>query len=521
MKYARLSGVFLLLGAMSARAQFQYVMGDTAYTYSTQAQPAKGQSYVDSTFHTTITRVTNAATDYGSTGYGVQTNYSTWDPLSSDGQYLLLYGIQSLSPATDDGFRLYNANTYAYIKDLNTWLRGWNAQDPEPRWDRSGNYPHRLYYRKDKQIRSLDVDSGTDALVHDFTSDFPSYGSSYYIYNGQEGTCSRDGRYWAFMLRNASSPYNVALIFVYDMVQNTVASSHAVSSNPDNVGMSPSGNYVYAAYDWRGGGGEFDGPHAYTRDFTSYVHVSSGIPHLSFAWTKQGHEVAVFLDQDYISFTRLDNGYRYNAYYQGDMAKPNDTSTWSGTNLLHSPGSPSKPGWAFMGTYAQNTLGWSYDMIWGLEIDETKCRFWATSTGGTQQSCAGTPRIWQVTFTQNYADLSGGRYYFQQPNPQMDANMTRIWWGANWRNINGKGDVYQVTLPSTWWNDLSGTTTTYSPCDVNKDGLVNSTDVDLAKQAALGTATCTADLDSNGRCDVVDVQRIVNASLGQTCRTGQ
>ena len=125
MRHLTGSALFLSLGATVASAQFQYVMGDQNYAYSTQAQPAKGQSYVDATYHTTITRITDAAADYGSTGVGVQTNYSTWDPLSSDGQYLLLYGIQSLSPASDDGFRLYNANTYAYIKNLSTTsLRG-------------------------------------------------------------------------------------------------------------------------------------------------------------------------------------------------------------------------------------------------------------------------------------------------------------------------------------------------------------------------------------------------------------
>ena len=99
--------------------------------------------------------------------------------------------------------------------------------------------------------------------------------------------------------------------------------------------------------------------------------------------------------------------------------------------------------------------------------------------------------------------------------------MTRIWWGANWRNVNGKGDVYQVTLPATWWNDLSGAAPPPpSTCDLNNDGVVNSADVDLARQAALGTAPCTADLDGNGVCNVVEVQRVINASLGQTCRTG-
>lgn len=49
--------------------------------------------------------------------------------------------------------------------------------------------------------------------------------------------------------------------------------------------------------------------------------------------------------------------------------------------------------------------------------------------------------------------------------------------------------------------------------DVNGDGVVNSTDVDITIQAALGTSTCgSADVSQDGRCDVIDVQRVINAS---------
>ncbi len=58
-------------------------------------------------------------------------------------------------------------------------------------------------------------------------------------------------------------------------------------------------------------------------------------------------------------------------------------------------------------------------------------------------------------------------------------------------------------------------------CDINKDGKVDSQDVALAQEATVGTAACSADLDGNGRCDAVDAQRVINASLGQTCRVGQ
>ena len=56
-------------------------------------------------------------------------------------------------------------------------------------------------------------------------------------------------------------------------------------------------------------------------------------------------------------------------------------------------------------------------------------------------------------------------------------------------------------------------------CDLNGDGIVNSTDVKLAINMALGTTTCTASVEGADSCTVITIQRVVNASGGQTCVT--
>lgn len=53
-------------------------------------------------------------------------------------------------------------------------------------------------------------------------------------------------------------------------------------------------------------------------------------------------------------------------------------------------------------------------------------------------------------------------------------------------------------------------------CDLNLDGTVNTSDVNLAVNMALGSQPCTASLTA-GTCNVVTVQRVVNAGLGQPC----
>jgi fibronectin type 3 domain-containing protein len=58
----------------------------------------------------------------------------------------------------------------------------------------------------------------------------------------------------------------------------------------------------------------------------------------------------------------------------------------------------------------------------------------------------------------------------------------------------------------------------YSPCDLNQDGAVNSTDVTLAVNMVLGLSGCSANITGTGGCNAVMVQRVVAASLpGGTC----
>ena len=67
-----------------------------------------------------------------------------------------------------------------------------------------------------------------------------------------------------------------------------------------------------------------------------------------------------------------------------------------------------------------------------------------------------------------------------------------------------------------------GTQATYSPCDLNHDGVVNVLDVQLSINQVIGLASCTtSDLVGSGTCTVIDVQRIINTATGSAaCRTG-
>lgn len=56
-------------------------------------------------------------------------------------------------------------------------------------------------------------------------------------------------------------------------------------------------------------------------------------------------------------------------------------------------------------------------------------------------------------------------------------------------------------------------------CDLNGSGTVTSADVDLAVSMALGSTPCSANIVGPGVCNVLVVQRVVNA-IGGACVTG-
>ncbi len=76
----------------------------------------------------------------------------------------------------------------------------------------------------------------------------------------------------------------------------------------------------------------------------------------------------------------------------------------------------------------------------------------------------------------------------------------------------GAPDIGALTLGGS-------TSAVKSACDLNQDGVINSLDVSLAAQQAVGATPCTTgDINKDGVCTVVDLQRVVNASLGQACK---
>jgi hypothetical protein len=147
---------------------------------------------------------------------------------------------------------------------------------------------------------------------------------------------------------------------------------------------------------------------------------------------------------------------------------------------------------------------------------------------GASQSVIGTPNYLYASF--GWASLgtldpeirraptstgtSWNRKYAATPgamtNGAMGAAVTFN--GTNYIVVTGnwRGGIWRFEEPAT--------TSSSSRCDVNRDNAININDVQVCVNQAIQSVSCTTgDINSDGNCTVIDVQRVVNAILGNSC----
>jgi hypothetical protein len=506
MKIRRICALAFLVLVLfvTAAYAFTYIFGDTLYANLTNAMPAKGGSYVDPNTGITVTRVTAVVAD-GNPGssFGISMNYSTFNPLSSDGNNLIVQGLATLT--SGGNFLIYDANTFAFKQVLSIPFN--NGQDPEPRWDTTGSFPNRIYYRSNLQIRIFDIGTQTDTLLKDFNGHpgLASLGSlaGFYIYTGQKGSPSIDDRYWAYLLcsQAGTGGCTTGWAFTWDRNTDTILGILDLRGTgctpPSGMGtqcntagvhdlmLSPWGDWVNIGTGFIDNvGGPYDGTQIWNMAFTTRRKVCYGNnPHDMWQLDRQGNHVFVSVsgDFDMAQFLVPSTGTIYHVFCQGNVTVPcSGTTHYLGynNNTLHA--FTNKAGWGFISTYDNgrctggpnvppgcNTeaVRWANNWLFAIELDETRYLSTRSAWNAAVVAAPGgtpVPRVWRIADLQNMIGDST-TYYFQQPNAQMDYNGTYIWWGSNWRDKAGRMDVLRATLPTTWVADLSGTSNPVAP----------------------------------------------------------
>ena len=245
-------------------------------------KPTKGVSCTDPITGYTITRVTDWVAD-GLAAFA-RNDYSRHDPFNSD-KTRFIVNVPS------GYFQLYNATTYARIKQLGT-ISG----DPEIFWHPTD--PTQFYYLNNNGyqcvIKRFDIDDDSIVTVANFAGRLP-WPSATYCYTGAEGSPSANARYWGFEV--VDSGFNMLGMFTYDLQTDTILGTLSTSEGLDFVSMTPNGDYFIAG--WRV-------PHivqgvegrlrAYTKTFSDWTWIGCMSEHSDAVFGANGNDYYVSID---------------------------------------------------------------------------------------------------------------------------------------------------------------------------------------------------------------------------------
>lgn len=358
--------------------------------------------------------------------------YSRFRIDNSNGELYLL----QREPRGNDGYAVIKQSSdnsvFHVIEEF------WSHESAELRWDYSGLHPTTLYYREGCRLMAFDVQTHQSSLVHDFAADVQGCQS---IFNDVEGDSSRDSRFWAWMAETASG----FSLLTYDKDADRVLGRlplPAGVTRPNMVDVSPLGSRMVALFSRTDLGDAYDGPHAFTLDFSGApVKVCNDETHSGFGFGTDGEELFVCqvnnwnwpnADADTLAATDIATGQTMVVAYHEDFGFEN------GFHFSRFY-DPAIRGFVYLTTYADTggTLGWAANAAIMLEL----------------KPAALHPRIWRIASTHN--DYPGPDGYPREAYSPISGDGQRVFWAADWPGGDGTVDTYQVTLPERWWERLA------------------------------------------------------------------
>jgi len=412
---------------------FTPVTSKSVMPIPTITRPVKGNHYLDPNFGTCVVRVTDNANDSNTIANRVVPVYSRRQVFNADQSRLLLL-------ASDGFWHLYDAVDYSHIRRVS--LQGdsvefqWHPTNPD--------LLYRMAYNGGRQIYLHDLSDPTDttsSVAADFTSvnsidGYPGFTSINQVWpnatrflTGEEGSPSKDGRYWALMA--VSGDFNTSYgMIVYDLQSDTIVGVYDYATDgggiggPNNVSMSPSGSYVVALWNppaCQGGLGTLNNPcgtMAFTRDFSGATGLTINGEHGDTATDVNGRDVYVGIEyQDRGAIEIID-------LQTGSLVADIETQVWVGGAVHISGRAYDKPGWVAISHYVGSAINtWYNEEVFLARLDST-------------------PVI--VSLAKHQSDSSD---YWSQPHATISRDATRVVWGSNWGGPVLDLDTYMVTLP--------------------------------------------------------------------------
>lgn len=358
--------------------------------------------------------------------------YSRWTPANRTGEYVLAFDDQG-------GAAVNRLADRTVVRQLAV------GEPNELQWDSSGAADTTVYYRDGAALRKIDVLSGDDQLVHDFTAEFPS---AKVAANGVEGAPSTDFRTWAFQICRGQTDDGQCTglldIVSYDLQSDTIVGRmsdvYPALHTPNYVDVAPSGSKVVVGTCKETGdaAAPWDGPTAFDLDFTHPVRLDTNCDHSGWGWGRGGEQLFVTTDAcgadneevtrtcDWTMAVDVDDPdgweHRTAILYMGDVGW--DVGTHFGRVY-----DPAVAGWTLVSTYGGS--GWAADQLFLLELAED-------------------PRLIRLGSTQN-----AHQDYWSEAFASLDLAAQHVYWGANWGGDEPLS-LYQATLCTGWWEATGG-----------------------------------------------------------------
>lgn len=371
------------------------------------AKPSKGVAFADPVYSTCIVRVTDAA--HEPTPTFARVDYARRQLFNADDSLLLIYAING-------SWHVYDVRTQQYVKKL----RGIGG-DAEAYWHPTE--PNRLLFLPNNggmAIYELNVSSNESRAIVDFAQPdskgmrirdlWPEAGR---IWTRSEGSPSRDGRYWAFQVE--TDDFRMLGMFTYDMQTNAILGTYTTKIRPDHVTMSPSGLYVFVAWDENGPEG---GPTVLSRDLRRRWPLHIPLGHNDIALDDNGDDVIVSVDHThgYVFMLRLKDRSMTRLY-----------SVWinNTTMAMHfSAKAYNKPGWVLVSTFGQGKTEWPHQKVFALQLKKN-------------------PKIVHLMHHRGAVTT-----YFAQPQASVNRDFTRFVVNSNWGTPGDANvDTYMAEIP--------------------------------------------------------------------------
>ncbi|MDQ1831183.1 hypothetical protein [Massilia scottii] len=400
-------------------ADFKLSSTRTTDAIPTTARPAKGVATREGAYNTCLVRATNHTAE-GVSGFS-RNDYARRQAFNADSSQYLTYALNGF-------WQTYNAKTFSFSKQL-PGLAG----DAEPQWHPTN--PDKLYYLPTNgvgmRLNELTVSTGATRVVGDFAARLKArWPGANAAWTKSEGSPSKDGRYWCFMVDDAN--WKSLGVFTWDRDTNSILGTYNTNGErPDHVSMSPSGNYCVISGDGA------SGTLVANRDFSNRRKIHPKSEHSDLAIDANGDDVYVSVDYQSnagdVFMVNLRTGVRTNLF---------PTYLNGSATALHISGKGfNKPGWALVSTYGDSgTRQWLHRKMFLVQL-------------------AANP----VTYNLGFSRVSSNGYW-SEPHASVNRDLTKVLFNSNWGTSSDTDvDAYMIEVPASAVKTIPGTGTPTTP----------------------------------------------------------